>query len=62
MTGRRFYIARLILQEGELAKYSDVNLMPGMPVETLMKTDDRTIMSYLVKPFLDQVTRAFREE
>jgi HlyD family secretion protein len=32
-----------------------------MPVEAFVKTGDRTIMSYLMKPLSDQINRAFRE-
>jgi HlyD family secretion protein len=35
--------------------------VPGMPVEAFVKTGDRTVMSYLMKPLSDQVNRAFRE-
>jgi HlyD family secretion protein len=33
-----------------------------MPVETFVKTGERTVMSYLAKPLYDQITRAFREK
>jgi HlyD family secretion protein len=33
-----------------------------MPVETFIQTDERTVISYLLKPVHDQVTRAFREK
>jgi HlyD family secretion protein len=32
-----------------------------MPVESFIKTADRTVISYLVKPLQDQISRAFRE-
>ena len=35
--------------------------MPGMPVEAFVKTQDRTVISFLVKPLSDQIARAFRE-
>jgi HlyD family secretion protein len=38
-----------------------VRIVPGMPVEAFVKTGDRTVASYLVKPLHDQVMRAFRE-
>ncbi len=37
-------------------------LVPGMPVEAFIKTADRTVISYLVKPLTDQMQRAFRED
>ena len=46
----------------EVARLGEVKLVPGMPVETFVQTGDRTVMSYLAKPFVDQVKRAFREK
>jgi HlyD family secretion protein len=36
--------------------------MPGMPVEVYVQTEERSALSYLTKPFTDQMMRAFREE
>jgi len=33
----------------------------GMPVEVFIKTQDRNVLSYLVKPLEDQINRAFKE-
>ena len=33
-----------------------------MPVETFIQTGQRTILSYLVKPLSDYLTRAFRAD
>jgi HlyD family secretion protein len=33
-----------------------------MPVETFVQMGERTVISYLAKPFVDQVMRAFREK
>ena len=32
-----------------------------MPVEAFIRTDERTMWSYLLKPLTDQARRAFRE-
>jgi HlyD family secretion protein len=32
-----------------------------MPVEVLITTDDRTALSYLVKPVMDHANKVFRE-
>ena len=45
----------------QVARLGDVKLVPGMPVEAFVKTGDRTVMSYLMKPLADQINRAFRE-
>jgi HlyD family secretion protein len=36
--------------------------MPGMPVEVFIRTSDRSLLSYLMKPLADQMHRAFREK
>jgi HlyD family secretion protein len=61
-TGMSFYTLRIGLSPDEVAQLGDVKLVPGMPVETFMQTGDRTVISYLAKPFVDQVKRAFREK
>ncbi len=62
VTGISFFTARLRFKEGELAKIDENILHPGMPVEALIQTGDRTILSYLVKPMRDQIAHAMREE
>ncbi len=38
-----------------------LTLIPGMPVEAFIRTDDRTPLAYLVKPLTDYFNKAFRE-
>jgi HlyD family secretion protein len=38
-----------------------MKLVPGMPAEVFVSTQERTVASYLAKPFTDQMNRAFRE-
>jgi HlyD family secretion protein len=59
--GRRYYRADIALDDGMLAKLGDVQLLPGMPVESFIKTGDRSALSYFVKPLADYFTRAFRD-
>jgi HlyD family secretion protein len=61
-TGARFYTIRLDVPDSEVARLGNVKLVPGMPVEALIQTSPRTVMSYLIKPLQDQLTRAFREK
>ncbi|MBO9447515.1 HlyD family type I secretion periplasmic adaptor subunit [Ruegeria sp. R14_0] len=60
-TGQTFYRAEVVPQEGQVERLNGQELLPGMPVETLIKTDERTPLSYLVKPLADYFNRAFRE-
>lgn len=62
VTGLAYYTARLRLLEGEQEKLGSNILMPGMPVEALIQTKDRSILSYLIKPISDQIAHALREE
>lgn len=41
---------------------SDLALAPGMPVEVLLRTGERSPLSYLAKPLTDYFTRSLREE
>ncbi|MBV1863545.1 MAG: HlyD family type I secretion periplasmic adaptor subunit [Rhodobacteraceae bacterium] len=60
-TGVSYYSAEIEPNEGEIERLGDVEILPGMPVETYIKTTDRSPLSYLVKPFADYFNRAFRE-
>ncbi len=59
-TGIVFYTARIAVEHNEMARLHELRLVPGMPVEAFIQTSQRTALSYLMKPFSDQITRAFR--
>jgi HlyD family secretion protein len=61
-TGQSYYTIRVSMPPQEIARLGDVKLIPGMPVEAFVQTGDRTMLSYLIKPFSDQLMRAFREK
>ena len=56
-----YYRAEIVLDPGEREKLGNVALVPGMPVEAFIRTDQRTPLSYLLKPFTDYFNRAMRE-
>lgn len=60
-TGSTYYLAELVIPEPELQRLEGKMLVPGMPVEAFIKTEDRTVLSYLLKPMLDQIAHAMRE-
>lgn len=62
VTGQTYYTAELLPKEGELEKLAGLELLPGMPVESFIKTSDRTPLAYLTKPLTDYFNRAFRED
>ncbi|EET49011.1 HlyD family type I secretion periplasmic adaptor subunit [Thalassobium sp. R2A62] len=60
--GASFYRAEIILVDGEIEKLpDDLTLIPGMPAESFLRTDDRTPLDYLIKPLADYFAKAFRE-
>ena len=61
-TNATHYLADIKIDPSKLEKLRGQPLKPGMPVEVFVATQERTAISYLSKPFLDQFARAFREE
>lgn len=61
-TNRPYYLARIEVTPESMVKLTGRNLQAGMPVETLIKTGERTFFDYLIRPLTDRVARAFREE
>ena len=59
-TGLKFYRTELVVNDGQIERLNGQTLLPGMPVEVFIKTDERTPLSYLVKPLSDYFTKAFR--
>ncbi|KMW60608.1 Type I secretion membrane fusion protein, HlyD family [Candidatus Rhodobacter oscarellae] len=61
-TQATYYRAEIRLSEEELAKLPEgLVMIPGMPVEAFIRTDDRSPLTYLVKPLTDYFAKAFRE-
>lgn len=57
-----YYRAEIVLKPGEMQKLpAGTILIPGMPVEAFIRTDDRSPLAYLMKPLADYFARAFRE-
>ena len=61
-SGARYYTIRISVPESEIARLQGAHLVPGMPVESFIQTNPRTVLSYLVRPFHDQLARTFREK
>lgn len=60
-SGASFYEAEIVLNEGEASRLGGETLLPGMPVEAFIRTEDRTPLTYLLRPLTDYFNRAFRE-
>jgi HlyD family secretion protein len=56
-----YYLARVSVSDAGLKTTGDLQLVPGMPVEVYIRTQDRTPLDYLLKPLHEQIARTFRE-
>ena len=63
-TGIQYYLVFVEIPEGEelMTLLSGRNLVPGMPVETFIKTGKRPAISYFLKPLTDSFARSMRED
>lgn len=61
-TGASYYFVHITPNPSEIAGLGDVKLIAGMPVDAFIKTGERTMLSYLIKPLRDQAERAFKEK
>jgi len=60
-TGVSYFEVEIVLSDGEIDRLEGETLLPGMPVEAYIRTQDRTPMAYLLRPLTDYFNRAFRE-
>ena len=61
-TGISHYRAEVEINPGEMERLPEgATLIPGMPVESFIRTADRTPLAYLVQPLTDYFVKAFRE-
>lgn len=59
--GQQYYMTRVALSKADTNSMGDLHLVPGMPAEVYIQTQDRTPLSYLLKPLHEQIARTFRE-
>jgi HlyD family secretion protein len=59
-TGATYYTVRISISDEQVARLGGLRLLPGMPVEAFIQTGERTVLSYLTKPFTDQAARSFK--
>ncbi|QGZ39518.1 protease secretion system membrane fusion protein [Pseudoduganella flava] len=63
-TGAAFYKVRAkVSDEGAaMIAHKKLDIQPGMPVELFVKTGERTLMSYLLKPVMDRAKSSLSED
>lgn len=61
-TGESYYSARIEVTEDGARTLGSLVLVPGMPAEVLIKTGERTLFQYLVRPATDAMARSLIED
>jgi HlyD family secretion protein len=60
-SGTSYYTVHVAVPQTEIDRLHGLKIVPGMPVETFIQTESRTVLTFLLKPFTDQLMRTFRE-
>ena len=58
---KEYYLAQVeVTTEGQKS-LGNLHVQPGMPVDVIIKTGERTFMSYFLKPLTDKLARSFKD-
>lgn len=57
-----FYLAQVEVTPDGMSLLGSNHIRPGMPASVTIKTGERNMMSYLLKPILDRVDSSFKEQ
>lgn len=57
-----YYLAQIETTEEGLALLGGKMIQPGMPTDIIIKTGERTFMSYILKPLTDRFAVSFKED
>jgi HlyD family type I secretion membrane fusion protein len=60
-TGESWFVATVEVDAAALRDHPSLRLQPGMPAELFVKTPERTLFQYLIKPLNAFATHAMRE-
>jgi HlyD family secretion protein len=60
-TDQPYYGAKILITDERLLTMKDVELIPGMPAQSFIKTGQSTVALYALRPLLDSFNGAFRE-
>ena len=61
-SGQPYYSIKAKVAPEGIKLISNLQIRPGMPVELFVKTGERTMMNYLLKPILDNLKMSMTEE
>jgi membrane fusion protein, protease secretion system len=58
----QYYLARIALTPEAYKKLGKRTLQPGMPVEVVLKTGERSLLNYLLHPLTKRMAASMKEE
>jgi protease secretion system membrane fusion protein len=58
---KEYYLAQVEVTADGQKKLQKLHVQPGMPVDVIIKTGERTFMSYFLKPLTDKLARSFKD-
>ena len=61
-TGATYYLARVAVTAEGMKTLGKRSLQPGMPVEVVFKTGERSLLTYLIHPLTKRIAASMKEE
>lgn len=61
-SGATYYLARVALTPEGVKKLGKHQMQPGMPVEVVLKTGERSMLTYLLHPLTKRIASSMKEE
>lgn len=61
-TGEPYYLAQVAVTDEGMEALRGNNIRPGMPAAVMIRTGERTLLGYLLKPFKDRLDKSLTEE
>lgn len=60
--GRTYYLARISITKDGLKTLGSHQMQPGMPVEVVIKTGERSVLQYLLHPLVRRISASMKEQ
>ncbi len=61
-TGAPYYLAQVAITPEGVKQLGHHEMQPGMPVQVVFQTGERTVLTYLLHPFLQRLAASMKEE
>ena len=62
MSGQSYFLARVALTEAGMSALDGRQIQPGMPAEVIIRTGERSLLTYLLYPLVRRIAQSMTEE